>query len=66
MGKGGVPYAMVAIDYFTKQVEAEPFATITQKRVMDFVVKNIVCRFGLPKKIVSDAIASLISVKGMT
>ena len=29
-------------------------ATITSKRVLDFVVKNIICRFGLPKKIVSD------------
>ena len=45
---------MVAIDYFTKWVEAEPLGTITSKRVLDFVVKNIVCRFGLPKKIVSD------------
>ena len=54
MGKGGVRYAVVAIDYFTKWVEAEPLATITSKRVLDFVVKNIICRFGLPKKIVSD------------
>ena len=28
--------------------------TITSKKVLDFVVKNIVCRFGLPKKIVLD------------
>ena len=54
MGKGGVRYAVVAIDYFTKWVEVEPLATITSKRVLEFVVKNIVCRFGLPKNIVSD------------
>ena len=54
MGKGGVHYAVVAIDYFTKWAEAEPLATITSKRVLDFVVKSIICRFGLPKKIVSD------------
>ena len=52
MGKGGVRYTVVAIDYFTKWVEAEPLATITSKNVLDFVVKNIVCRFGLPKNIV--------------
>ena len=29
-------------------------ATITSKKVLDFVVKSIICWFGLPKKIVSD------------
>ena len=53
-GKGGVHYAVVAIDYFTKWVKVEPLATITSKRFMDFFVKNIICCFGLPKKIVSD------------
>ena len=37
MGKEGVQYAVVAIDYFTKLVEAEPLATITSKRVLDFL-----------------------------
>ena len=45
---------MVAIDYFTKWAEAEPLATITSKKFLNFVVKRIICRFGLPKKIVSD------------
>ena len=45
---------MVAIDYFTKWAEDEPLATITTKKVLDFVVKNIICRYGLPKKIVSN------------
>ena len=36
-GKGGVRYAVVAIDYFTKWVEVEPLATITSKRVLDFL-----------------------------
>ena len=53
-GKGRVRYAVVAIDYFTKWAEAEPLATITSKKVLDFVVKSIIYRFGLPKKIVSD------------
>ena len=53
-GKGGVKYAVVVVDYFTKWVEAEPLASITTKKVLDFVVKNIICRFGLPAKIVSD------------
>ena len=44
----------VVVDYFTKWAEAEPLASITTKKVLDFVVKNIICRFGLPAKIVSD------------
>ena len=53
-GKGGVKYAVVAVDYFTKWAEAKPLATITTKKVLDFVIKTIVCRYGLPRKIVSD------------
>ena len=53
-GKGGVKYAIVAVDYFTKWVEAEPLAAITSKKALDFVVKSIICRYGLPRKIVSD------------
>ena len=54
IGKGGVKYAVVAVDYFTKWAKAEPLATKTTKKVLDFVIKNIVCRYGLPRKIVSD------------
>ena len=50
----GVQFAIVAVDYFTKWTEAESLATITSNKVLDFVVKNIICRFGLPRKIVSD------------
>ncbi|RDX61476.1 Tf2-11, partial [Mucuna pruriens] len=45
---------MVAVDYFTKWIEAEPMATITAERVKRFIWKKIICRFGLPAKIVSD------------
>ncbi|CAL2227015.1 unnamed protein product [Prunus armeniaca] len=36
-GKGQVKYAVVAVDYFTKWVEAKALATITAARVEDFV-----------------------------
>ena len=52
-GKGGVKYAII-VDYFTKWTEAEPLASITTKKSLDFVIKNIVCSYGLPRKIVSD------------
>ncbi|XP_075665776.1 uncharacterized protein LOC142635519 [Castanea sativa] len=37
-------FLVVGIDYFTKWVEAEALATITEKNVRNFVWKNIVCR----------------------
>ncbi|GKA63346.1 reverse transcriptase domain-containing protein [Tanacetum coccineum] len=51
---GKVKFLIVAIDYFTKWIEAKPVAAITGKQVMKFVWDNIVCRFGLPRKIISD------------
>nr|XP_017221509.1 PREDICTED: uncharacterized protein LOC108198257 [Daucus carota subsp. sativus] len=52
--KGGVKYAVVAVDYFTKWAEAAPLATITAKKIKDFVFNSIVCRFGIPYKLISD------------
>uniref|UniRef100_A0A803NMP5 Integrase catalytic domain-containing protein n=1 Tax=Cannabis sativa TaxID=3483 RepID=A0A803NMP5_CANSA len=40
-GKGEVKYAIVVVNYFTKWVEAEPMNTVTSKKAMDFVIKNI-------------------------
>ncbi|GJX96724.1 reverse transcriptase domain-containing protein [Tanacetum coccineum] len=45
---------IVAMDYFTKWIEAKPVATITGAQVKKFVWDNVVCRFGLPREIVSD------------
>ncbi|GJZ23752.1 reverse transcriptase domain-containing protein [Tanacetum coccineum] len=51
---GKVKFLIVAIDYFTKWVEAEPVATITGQKILQFVWRNIVCRFGIPGVIISD------------
>ena len=45
---------LVAIDYFSKWIEAEAFASIKDRDVTRFILKNIVCRFGIPRTIVSD------------
>ena len=45
---------IIAIDYLTKWIEAEPFAKITEKNAKNFIWENIVCRFGIPKVIISD------------
>ncbi|GAV77850.1 rve domain-containing protein [Cephalotus follicularis] len=47
-------FLIVAVDYFTMWVEAEPLAIITEKNTESFVWKSIICRFGVPIVIVSD------------
>ncbi|GJT42111.1 reverse transcriptase domain-containing protein [Tanacetum coccineum] len=53
-GPGKVKFLIVAIDYFTKWIEAKPVATITGAQVKKFVWDNIFCRFGLPGQMISD------------
>ncbi|GAV72418.1 rve domain-containing protein [Cephalotus follicularis] len=54
MATGQRKFLIVAVDYFTKWVEAEPLATITEKNTESFVWKAIICRFGVPRIIVLD------------
>ena len=41
-------FLVVNIDYFTKWVEAETLATITEKNVRNFVWRNIIYRYDIP------------------
>jgi hypothetical protein len=45
---------VVAVEYFSKWIEAKPLATITSVTVQKFFWQNIVCRFGVPKAITMD------------
>ncbi|XP_075658992.1 uncharacterized protein LOC142628839 [Castanea sativa] len=47
-------FLVVGIDYFTKWVEAEALVTITEKNIRNFVWKNIICGYGIPRVLVSD------------
>ena len=47
-------YAVVAVNYFTKWAEAKPLATISSKKVQEFVWESIICQFGIPYEIISD------------
>ena len=53
-GKRQVKFLLVAIDYFTKWVEVEALPTITEAKIYNFVWRNIVCRFGIPRTITLD------------
>ncbi|GKA87658.1 reverse transcriptase domain-containing protein [Tanacetum coccineum] len=59
--RGGAKFVIVAIDYFTKWIEAKPLVKITGKEVIRFVMDSIICRFGLPRIIVTDNGAQLVN-----
>jgi len=40
---GQVKYLIAVIDYFTKWIEVEPLASITTRKVKQFLWKNVVC-----------------------
>jgi hypothetical protein len=50
---GGYRFLFVAIDKFTKWPEATPMVSITQGVVVAFL-KSIVCRFGVPSRIITN------------
>ena len=47
-------FLVVSIDYFTKWVEVEALATIIEKSIRNFVWRNIICRYGIPRVLVSN------------
>uniref|UniRef100_A0A2N9EZE4 Uncharacterized protein n=1 Tax=Fagus sylvatica TaxID=28930 RepID=A0A2N9EZE4_FAGSY len=51
---GNRQWLIVATDYFTKWVEAEPLVHITDADSKRFVWKNIITRFGIPRVLMSD------------
>ena len=45
---------LVAIDYFSKWVEAASYAVLNSKKVAQFIQTNIICRYGVLHEIISD------------
>nr|GEU36606.1 hypothetical protein [Tanacetum cinerariifolium] len=59
--RGGAKFVIVPVDYFTKWIESKPLVRIMGKEVIRFVMDNVICRFGLPRIIVTDNGAQLVS-----
>ncbi|XP_016185408.1 uncharacterized protein LOC107627044 [Arachis ipaensis] len=51
---GQLRYLIVAIDYYTKWIEAESLASITAIQCQKFLWRQIVSRFGIPEIVISD------------
>ncbi|KAL5785135.1 hypothetical protein ACOSQ2_007527 [Xanthoceras sorbifolium] len=58
---GGKVYMLAVTDYFTKWVEAESYVRIKDSEVKSFIWKNVICRYGVPKEIVTDNGSQFIS-----
>ena len=52
-GLGGFTHLLVAIDKFTKWIEAKPITNIRSKEAVKFFI-NIIYRFGVPNYIITD------------
>ena len=50
----GHRFILVAIDYFTKWVEAASYANVTKSVVVRFIRHNLMCSYGVPERIITD------------
>ena len=50
----GHRFIFVVIDYFIKWVEAASYANVTKSVVARFIKKEIICRYELSERIISD------------
>lgn len=44
----------MALDYFTKWVEAQSYAMLKASHIAKFIRNNIIYRYGVPNEIISD------------
>jgi transposase InsO family protein len=52
--QGNCRFTAIAVDYFTKWVEAKPLANIKAPTIQKFFWQNIICRFGVPRELTID------------
>ena len=52
---------LAVIDYFTKWIKAKAFHQVRDHKVKNFIWKNVIWNFGVPKEIVTDNGSQFIS-----
>ncbi|XP_028553282.1 uncharacterized protein K02A2.6-like [Dendrobium catenatum] len=59
----GHRFILAATDYFSKWAEVAPFREVTSEHVINFFTHNVVYRFTVPRRIISDNGTALKSTK---
>ena len=59
-------WILTATDYFTKWIEAIPTRRATDAVIIQFLEENILSRFGVPRKIITDNVVAFKSKKWST
>ncbi|XP_070017828.1 uncharacterized protein [Nicotiana sylvestris] len=54
-----IKFILVAINYFTKWVDAASYKVITKKVIADFVRDRIICLLGVPKSSITNNVSNL-------
>jgi hypothetical protein len=49
--QGHFKFTLVAVEYFTKWIEARLVTTITSATIKKFFWQQIICRFGVPNEL---------------
>jgi transposase InsO family protein len=57
----GHRFMLVAMDYFTKWIEVVPLKNMTYKEVIEFIMKHIIHRFGIPQTLTTNQGTSFVS-----
>ncbi|XP_074266811.1 uncharacterized protein LOC141590098 [Silene latifolia] len=52
-GTGGHCFILVAIEYFTKSVEAKSYKVLKAKQVAQFIQNDIIYRYGVPLEFIN-------------
>ena len=47
-------FILTAMDYFTKWVEAESYPIIKANTLVNFIMKNVISRFGIPEQLITN------------
>jgi hypothetical protein len=54
LGQGNYTFAVVAVEYFTKWIEAKPLSNVSSASIKKFFWQSIICHYGVPKHITVD------------
>jgi IS30 family transposase len=52
--QGNYTFIVVAVEYFTKWVEAKPVTNVSSATIKKFFWQNIICHYGIPHYITVD------------